>query len=229
MKYTELTNIDDIIKLITNDWESYLQDMQCMKITSWLAKYQQRTDLSSELQEAIHQDWVNLYPCISTLKLFETLKHIDKIESDKFVASFRKEHAAEIELEIRKFRSLSSFVDKLQGHKCVGSKPVVGFLLVKDSNGEHGVYVIYEGENIFGSGTFPDDSKYQMIVTAERLLTSKHFSISGDKTKGLTLMVYDNANAFVFGSNKNFRKGVIDYRDTLTLGSLQITLIDNYN
>ena len=46
MKYTELTNIDDIIKLITNDWESYIQDMQCMKITSWLDTYQQRGDLS---------------------------------------------------------------------------------------------------------------------------------------------------------------------------------------
>lgn len=229
MKFTENTQISEIIDLIHNDWKSFKQDLQCMKIVNWLRSHHKRDEVAELLETQLHKDWVSLYPYISTLRVFDALQHINKSEVSQFISNFKKQYFSEIEKEIKAFRTLGGFVDTLQGQKCVGGKTIIGFLLITDDDQEHSVYILYEGENYFGSGSYPDEHNFQFVVTSERLLTSKHFCIEGTRNKGLKFKVLADANAFVKGSNKNFKNGDIEYRDTIVLGSLKITVLDNYN
>ena len=229
MKFTENTQISEIIDLIHNDWKSFKQDLQCMKIVTWLKNHHRRDEEANLLETQLHKDWVSLYPHIATLRVFEVLQHINKVDALQFISNFKNEHSNEIEKEIKEFRLLGGFVDSLQGKKTIGGKPIIGFLLISDDNQEHSVYILYEGENYFGSGSYPNDQNFQFIVTSERLLVSKHFCIEGTRTNGLKFKVLADANGFVKGSNKNFKNGSIEYRDSLVLGSLKITVLDNYN
>ncbi len=229
MKFTENTQINEIVDLIHSDWKTFMQDLQCMKIVRWLREHHKNDEISNLLETQLHKDWVTLYPYIATLRVFDALQHINKTEATQFISNFKKLHSAEIEREIKEFRSLGSFIDALQGQKSVGGKPIIGFLLITDDNQEHGVYLLYEGENYFGSGSYPNEPNFQFIVTSERLLVSKHFCIEGNRTNGLKFKVLADANAFVKGSNKSFKNGSIEYRDTILLGSLKITILDNYN
>lgn len=229
MKFTEHTQINEIANLINHDWKTFEQDLQCMKIVRWLKDHHKRDEIANLLETQLHKDWASLYPHIATLRVFDALQHINKTEASEFISNFKKQHSNEIEREIKEFRSLASFIDTLQGQKAIGGKPIIGFLLITDDNQEHGVYLLYEGENYFGSGSYPNEHNFQFIVTSERLLISKHFCIEGSKTNGLKFKVLDDANAFVKGSNKNFKNGSIEYRDTVVLGSLKITILDNFN
>ena len=228
MRYTENTQISEIINLIDSRWEEFKQDLRDMKIERWLKEHHRREEIANLLETQLHKDWASLYPRIATLRVFDALQGINRVEASQFISEFKSKHSDEIKSEIAEFRSLGSFIDALQGQKSVGGKPIIGFLLITDDNQEHSVYILYEGENYFGSGQYPNEHNFQFIVTRERLLVSKHFCIEGTKTK-LNFKVLAGADAFVKGSDRNFRNGPIEYRDTIVLGSLKITVLDNYN
>lgn len=228
MKYSEFTKIEDIIELINGDWASYKQDLVNQKIKSWISKHQCRSDISESIEKQIHGNWATLYPYLSTLRIFEELKQLDKESSDKFLNKFKSEYKTEIEEEFRLFRLRNNFVDRMFGARGTSSKPIVGFVLASDDDIEPSIYILYEGLNTFGSGSHPEDDSFQQIISRERLLKEKHFTIEASKLKEPKLKVIEG-DAFKFESNNNFREGAVDYRSHLILGSLHIRLIENFN
>lgn len=228
MKYNEFTNIEAIIALINSDWESFKQDLVNQKIKSWVSEHQGRDDISKSIDEQVHGDWGTLYPFLSTLRIFEELRQLDKEQSDKFLKEFKMEHYSEIESEYRMFQWRNNQIDKMFGAKGTTSKPIVGFVIAADDDIEPSVYILYEGKNTFGSGTHPEDSTFQQLVTKERLLRNKHFVIDASREKEPILKVVDG-DSFKFESNNNFREGVVEYRSHLILGSLHIRIIENFN
>ena len=228
MKYTEFTTVEHVLSSAKEDWESFKQDIVGQKAMIWLRDYIGRQDLSSELDLQLHSDWGGLYPCLSALRIFEALKHIDRNLAERFIDEFKTEHKLEIETEYKQFRSRNQFVDRMFGINDSISKPIVGFLLVSDGNKEYTVYIIYEGLNTYGSASIPNEACHQSIVTNESLLQSKHFSITASRLSGLTFKVL-SGNSFRFESNPNFREGVLDYRSHLVLGELHLTFLQNFN
>lgn len=228
MKYNEFTNIEAIIALIKSDWESFKQDLVNQKIKSWVSEHQGRDDISKSIDEQVHGDWGTLYPFLSTLRIFEELRQLDKEQSDKFLKEFKKEHYSEIENEYRMFQGRNNQIDKMFGTKGASSKPIVGFILAADDDMETSVYILYEGKNTFGSGTHPEDSTFQQLVTRERLLRNKHFVIEASRKTEPILKVVDG-DSFKFESNNNFREGIVEYRSHLILGSLHLRIIENFN
>ena len=226
MIYREYTEISEIVDLISRDWTEFKQDLQERKIVGWLETHHGQT--IDELEKQLHKDWVTLYPYIATLRVFNAFKCINKEVSDEFIRHFKTKYKNEIENEINEFRLLEKFVDTLQVQKSLGGRPIVGFLLTISYEHEYGVYFLYEGKNYFGSGSNEEDN-FQRIVTGERLLELKHFCIEVSRNQGFRFSVCNNAEGFVKGSEKEFREGPIDYRDSLELGSLKITIINNYN
>lgn len=228
MKYNEFTNIEAIIALIKSDWESFKQDLVNQKIKKWVAEHHGREDISKSIDEQIHGDWGTLYPFLSTLRIFEEFKLLDKSRSDKFLKEFKMEHNSEIENEYRMFQGRNNQIDKMFGVKGTLSKPIVGFVIAADDDIEPSVYILYEGKNTFGSGTHPEDNSFQHLVTRERLLRNKHFVIEASRNKEPILKVVDG-DSFKFESNNNFREGVVEYRSHLILGGLHIRIIENFN
>ena len=228
MKYNEFTKIEDIISLINSDWESFKQDLVNQKIKSWVSEHKSRNDISKVIEEQLHEDWGTLYPFLSTLRIFEEFKQMDRDISDRFLHEFREKHYSDIEEEYRMFSLRNNHVDKMFGSKGSTSKPIVGFLLASDDDIEPSVYVLYDGINTFGSGSHPEDSTFQQIVTKERLLRNKHFTIEVSKLTEPKLHVIEG-DAFRFESNGHFRSGIVDYRSHLVLGSLHLRILENFN
>lgn len=228
MKYNEFTKIEDIISLINKDWESFKQDLVNQKIKSWVSEYKSRIDISEAIEKQIHEDWGTLYPFLSTLRIFEEFKKMDKDISERFLSEFKNKHCSDIKEEYRLFKLRNNHVDEMFGSKGLSSKPIVGFLLASDDDIEPSVYILYDGINTFGSGSHPDDTTFQRITTKESLLKSKHFTIKVSKMKEPELQVIEG-DAFRFESNGNFKTGIVDYRSHLVLGSLHLRILENLN
>lgn len=228
MKYTAFTHIQDIIDDAETNWDGFVQDLIERKAVSWLSEHQMRNELSEELKEHIHSEWSEIYPYLSALRLFETLRHIDNLVMAPFISSFRTNHQHDIDIELEAFHKRNQAIDGLFGIKESTAKPILGFLMVSDGDKEKSIFLVYEGENTYGSKADSKNPIHQSIVTDEPLLQGTHFSITAARNKDPYFRVLNGA-PFRKESNPRFKEGVLEYRSHLVLGEMHVTLLENFN
>lgn len=223
MKYTDETTIEDIGAYALEHWDAFMQDVRGQKLKKWLVTERNENELAQLMEEQLHSDWTMLYPYLSTTRIFEILQKVESKTMAGFLKSFILKHKIEIEKEKQKFSRLNSVIIDVQGRK-----PIIGFLLAFEDNEPIGVYFLREGTNSFGSGSSDNEQNFQRITTSEPLLTLKHFEVIADYSGEMSFHVI-NGNNFIYESNKNFREGQIDFGDSIVLGGLRLTFLQNIN
>ena len=223
MKYTEETSIEEIADYALKHWGAFMQDVRDQKLRKWLKTDMHEEVLAQQMEEQLHSDWALLYPCLSTAKIFELLQTIGNVSDKGFLKSFMSNHKEQIEQERQKLHRLSNFAGGP-----TNTKSIIGFLLAFEDYEPTGVYFLYEGINTFGSGTYEEEPNFQRITTSEGMLSLKHFEVHADFSGNLTLHVL-NGKTFVYESEKNFMEGRIDFGDTIVLGGLKLTFLQNIN
>lgn len=222
MKYTDETTIEDIAEYALEHWDAFIQDVRGQKLKKWLLLEMHEEELAQLMEEQLHSDWTMLYPCLSATRIFEILQKIESKTATNFLKSFISKHKTEIDKEKQKFNRLNNIVYAQNG------KAIIGFLLAFEDHEPSGVYFLYEGTNTFGSGSGENERNFQRITTSEPLLMLKHFEIVADYSGDLTFRVV-NGNNFIYASDKNFKEGRIDFGDSIVLGGLKLTFLQNIN
>ena len=222
MKYTDETTIEEIADYALKHWDAFMQDVRGQKLKKWLLSEMHEDELAQLLEEQLHSDWTMLYPCLSATRIFEILQKIESKTATTFLKNFISKHKTEIEKEKQKFSRLNNIIDTQNG------KAIIGFLLAFEDHEPSGVYFLYEGTNTFGSGSDKNERNFQRITTSEPLLTLKHFEVVADYSGDLSFHVI-NGNNFIYESDKNFKEGRIDFGDSIVLGGLRLTFLQNIN
>ena len=223
MKYTDETTIEDIAEYALEHWDAFMQDVRGQKLKKWLLTEMHEDGLAQLMEEQLHSDWTMLYPCLSATRIFEILQKVENKTTTSFLKSFISKHKAEIEKEKQKFSRLNNNVVGTQN-----GKPIIGFLLAFEDHEPSGVYFLYEGTNVFGSGSGDNERNFQRITTSEPLLSLKHFEVVADYSGDLSFHLI-NGNNFIYESNRNFNEGRIDFGDSIVLGGLKLTFLQNIN
>ena len=222
MKYTDETTIEEIADYALEHWDAFMQDVRGQKLKKWLLSEMHEDELAQLMEEQLHSDWTMLYPCLSATRIFEILQKIESKTATTFLKNFISKHKTEIEKEKQKFSRLNNIIDTQNG------KAIIGFILAYEDHEPSGVYFLYEGTNTFGSGSGENEMNYQRITTSEPLLTLKHFDVVADYSGDLSFHVI-NGNNFIYESDKNFKEGHIDFGDSIILGGLRLTFLQNIN
>lgn len=222
MKYTDETTIEEIADYALEHWDAFMQDIRGQKLKKWLLSEMHEDELAQLMEEQLHSDWTMLYPCLSATRIFEILQKIERKTTTNFLKTFISKHKTEIEKEKQKFSRLNNIIDTQNG------KAIIGFILAYEDHEPSGVYFLYEGTNTFGSGSGENEMNYQRITTSEPLLTLKHFDVVADYSGDLSFHVI-NGNNFIYESDKNFKEGHIDFGDSIILGGLRLTFLQNIN
>lgn len=131
--------------------------------------------------------------------------------------------------------SLAEQIKKgVEQEKQSSKQGAVAFLLVTEF-GQPTVYLLYEGNNVFGAMSPQNQSPgYQMLVVADEHLMPRHFEICIEKiNKQLTFKVRPLSDSchLTYNSTANTIKAEqsISLGDILYIGNVKIQIIDNFN
>lgn len=123
---------------------------------------------------------------------------------------------------------------KTKAEQAKASRTPVAFLLVTEF-GQSNVYLLYEGQNVFGAlGHQNQSPEYQTIVATEEKLMPRHFEIRiNKKDKGFDLRTkpISSTCSLAYNSTTNLieMEQPVRFGDILYIGGVKIQIIDNFN